>query len=115
MAESPKSPSPSPRSVGGSLGRHGTHDSPKGFPSFLISTLAEKERKRKRKKEERKSERDLGRRRQYRCSYSAPAFSFLAFCPLAGLAILARLPVCPLTSRDKLYNSILIKSVRGLS
>ena len=63
MAESPKSPSPSPSSVGLSVGP--SVGAARTIPqrAFLISTLAEKEgRKERKRKRKRKSERDSGRR-----------------------------------------------------
>ena len=95
MAESPKSPSPSPSSVGLSVGP--SVGAARTIPqrAFLISTLAEKEgRKERKRKRKRKSERDSGRRQcvsvQLFCHGFFMASQSPFFCPLAALAMLAR-------------------------
>ena len=77
MAESPKSPSPSPSSVGLSVGP--SVGAARTIPqrAFLISTLAEKEGRKERGKGKERASEIRGGGRVCRCSYSATDFSWL--------------------------------------
>ena len=77
MAESPKSPSPSPSSVGLSVGP--SVGAARTIPqrAFLISTLAEKEGRKERGKGKERASEIRGGGSVCRCSYSATDFSWL--------------------------------------